>query len=105
MAASSPSNLANLAALELKKFSKVAEESYTLPSRYFFDPAIYEREKEEIFFKHWWFAGHRSEVSQPGNYITRAIFDQSILIVRGSDNVLRAFYNVCTHRAFELVQG
>jgi phenylpropionate dioxygenase-like ring-hydroxylating dioxygenase large terminal subunit len=90
---------------EMQRFSEVAENSYTLPARYFYDQAIYEREKELIFFKNWWFAGHVSEVSQPGSYITFRIFDQSILIVRGSDKVLRAFYNVCTHRAFELAQG
>jgi len=90
---------------ELEKFTDVPEESYNLPARYFFDPAIFEREKDLIFFKNWWFAGHVSEVSQPGSYITCQIFDQSILIVRGTDGILRSFYNVCTHRAFELVQG
>jgi phenylpropionate dioxygenase-like ring-hydroxylating dioxygenase large terminal subunit len=82
-----------------------AEESYTLPARYFFDPGIYQREKELIFFKNWWFVGHVSELPQPGSYLTCQIFDQSILVIRGADNVIRAFYNVCTHRAYELVQG
>ena len=71
----------------------------------FFDPGIYQREKELIFFKNWWFVGHVSELPEPGSYLTCQIFDQSILLIRGADNVIRAFYNVCTHRAYELVQG
>ena len=87
------------------RMTDTAEESYTLPARYFFDPGIYQREKELIFFKNWWFVGHVSELPHPGSYLTCQIFDQSILVIRGADNVIRAFYNVCTHRAYELVQG
>ena len=47
------------------RVTDVAEESYTLPARYFFDPEIYERERELIFFKNWWFAGHVSELPRP----------------------------------------
>ena len=87
-----------------ERMTDVAKESYSLPARYFYDPGIYEREKELIFFKSWWFAGHVSELPLPGSFFTCQIFDQSILVVRGLDRVIRAFYNVCTHRAFELVQ-
>ncbi len=38
-------------------------------------------------------------------YVTAAIFDQKVFICRGKDNVLRGFYNVCAHRAHELLSG
>lgn len=79
------------------------EEAYTLPSRYYFDPAIMEGEKWSIFYKSWRLAAHVSEVAQPRQFVTCEIFDQSILIVRGDDGVLRAFHNVCQHRGNRLV--
>jgi len=76
--------------------------SYTIPARYYTDPDIYEYEKEQIFSKNWWLAGHESRLQQPGDYITQKIFEQNILVVRGNDGVIRAFYNVCQHRGHEL---
>ncbi|MEM7538386.1 MAG: aromatic ring-hydroxylating dioxygenase subunit alpha [Chloroflexota bacterium] len=79
------------------------EEAYTLPSRYFYEPAIMEDEKWAIFYKSWRLVAHVSEVVQPRQFVTCEIFDQSILIVRGDDNTLRAFHNVCQHRGNKLV--
>lgn len=80
------------------------EEAWTLPSRYYFDPAILEDEKQAIFFKSWNFVGHVSEVAKPGQFVTIDIFEQSVIIVRGKDGVLRAFHNVCQHRGTRLVK-
>jgi choline monooxygenase len=77
--------------------------AYTLPSRYFYDPAIFEAEKQAIFYRSWHLAGHLGEVAQPGQFITLDVFEQSILVVRGQDHVLRAFHNVCQHRGNRLV--
>ena len=79
--------------------------SYTIPARYYYDPAIYELETEAIFFKGWWLAGHKSQLATPGCYITTRIFDQSIAVIHGEDGTLRAFYNVWQHRCHELLQG
>ena len=79
------------------------DRAYTLPSRYFYDPAIMEAEKWSIFYKGWLFAAHVSEVAKPGHFVTCDIFDQSVLIVRGRDQVLRAFHNVCQHRGNRLI--
>lgn len=48
---------------------------------------------------------HGSEVAQPNDYITREIIGENIVIVRGRDSVLRAFYNVCPHRGHQLLSG
>ena len=88
-----------------KPLSEDATRSYTLPARYYTDPAVFEREKEEIFFKSWQYVGPASEVAQPGDYMTTTIVDQGVFAIRGRDGELRAFYNVCQHRAHELLQG
>ena len=65
------------------------EEAYTLPSRYYHDPAIMEDEKRKIFFRSWTLAAHRSELAKPGQFVTVEIFEQSVIIVRGRDDILR----------------
>ena len=87
------------------RFNRDAERSYTLPARYYFDPEIYEREKRSIFYCNWNYACHVGQVAEPGSYVTVRVADQNIVVLRGQDGTLRAFYNVCSHRAHELLQG
>ena len=77
--------------------------SFTLPSAYYTSPAVYEREKEAIFYRTWQYVAHRSAFAEPGDYVTLGICDQSIFVMQGGDGVLRAFYNVCRHRGHELL--
>src|SRR5690349_18414714 len=86
-------------------FSADAERSATLPAHYYYDPAIFAREKEAIWFKTWQFVGWTQDVRQPGDYFTASILDQLILVVRGKKGELRAFYNVCMHRGHVLAEG
>jgi len=81
------------------------KDSYTLPARYYLDDSIHALEMEAIFYRQWWYAGHVSQVSKSGDYLTTDIGDQSILVTRDKENALRAFYNVCQHRGHELVKG
>jgi choline monooxygenase len=90
---------------DIGKFDRDPEKSYTIPAQYYTDPAIYEREKEAIFFKSWNYACHVSQVAEPGSFVTCMVADQNIAVMRGQDGVLRAFYNVCSHRAHELLKG
>ncbi|BAN50451.1 aromatic ring-hydroxylating dioxygenase subunit alpha [Metapseudomonas resinovorans] len=79
--------------------------AYTLPAPYYTDAGVFEREKERIFANSWVCVGHRSEVAENNAYITREFIGESIIIVRGRDAELRAFYNVCPHRGHQLLQG
>lgn len=72
---------------------------------YYVDPEVFEREKERIFFRTWQFAAHASQLEHPGDYVVFEICGQNLFVLRGSDNELRGFYNVCQHRAHELLQG
>ncbi len=78
---------------------KVAVDNYLSPERF-------ERERE--IFRHVWLnVGLDSEVPGPGDWIVREIeaANASLLITRGQDDVIRAFHNVCAHRALKLVWG
>lgn len=88
-----------------KDFCNNPKEAYTLPARYYIDDSIFNHEIESIFTKDWICIAHVSDVLLPNQYITREIIDESILVIRGRDNVLRAFYNVCPHRAHRIIEG
>ena len=87
------------------RFTRNAETSFTLPAHYYFDESIYKRELEAIFFRNWNYAGHVSQLAEPGSYVTTMVGNQNILVIRGQDSELRAFHNVCSHRAHELLKG
>nr|WP_220462441.1 ring-hydroxylating oxygenase subunit alpha [Pseudomonas putida] len=86
-------------------FCQNLDEAYTLPASYYTRSAVFDVEREAIFAKAWICVAHRSEVAQSNAYITREITGESIIVVRGRDDVLRAFYNVCPHRGHQLLSG
>lgn len=71
-------------------------ESNISPS-YYFSQQVFDQEKISVFQKNWMFAGFRSQLSNPNDFITRAFGDLPIVIqnVRGE---IHAFLNVCSHR-------
>jgi len=81
------------------------ENSWTLPSAYYSHDSVFEIEKERIFARQWICVAHGSELAEPNDYITRELIGENIIVVRGRDSVLRAFYNVCPHRGHELLKG
>ena len=77
--------MAHLRAVKPKSGLPIHEEpqhSYTLPSRLYLDENIYEQEKQKIFYCNWHYAGHISQLSKSGDYLTASVADESIFIVR-----------------------
>jgi phenylpropionate dioxygenase-like ring-hydroxylating dioxygenase large terminal subunit len=77
----------------------VAVDTYVSPQRF---------EQEMLVFRHVWLnVGLDSDVPNPGSWIVRDVeaAKASVLIVRGTDGVVRAFHNICSHRALKLVWG
>ena len=75
----------------------------TLPRRAYFDESVYQREREGIFAHEWYCAGRAESIPASGDYSIVTVAGESVLLVRGADNVLRGFFNVCRHRGCELV--
>lgn len=60
--------------------------------------AYHDSEREKLWMRVWQVAGRVDELPHPGDWKEYRIFDQSYVIVRGSDKVLRGFVNACRHR-------
>ena len=79
--------------------------SVTLPKEAYFDQDFFDLEKQEMWFKTWHYAGWVGELKNVGDYITASLFEQDVIIIRGSNGQLAGFYNVCQHRGHKLLNG
>jgi len=95
----------NRAPLAASWLDQPADCADTLPSHYFFDPAVFERERDCIFMSAWHPIGHKSEVAAPGQYVMVDIFDQSVIVSCDKTGKVHAFHNVCQHRGNRLVEA
>ena len=80
-------------------------EASTLPSWCYTSEAFYQREVEQIFLKQWNFAGRLDEIPDSGDYMSLDFCGESVIVIRGKDDVVRAFANVCRHRSARLLEG
>jgi len=93
--------------LSLSGFSPTDDlaKAETMPASWYTDPRMLELEKERIFYKTWQPIGRVDLVRRPGDFFTCEVVGQPLVISRGLDNKLRAFYNVCMHRAGPVALG
>jgi Rieske 2Fe-2S family protein len=81
------------------------EQSSHAPGEIYASPEIFRREAE-IYFKHDWLCvGRIEELPNPGDYMTRRIVDEPIIVARDKNGVLHASYNMCVHRGVEVAYG
>lgn len=77
----------------------------TLPGWTYRNAEFFALEKEQLFLGSWQLVCHVSEVAKPGDFTTLSLLGERALVVRGEDGTLRAFYNVCRHRAAAVATG
>jgi phenylpropionate dioxygenase-like ring-hydroxylating dioxygenase large terminal subunit len=75
-----------------------------LSSRLFTEPEIFEEELERIWYRGWVYIGHESEIPQPGDYITRTIGLQPVIISRDPAGEVHLLLNRCPHRGNTVCQ-
>ncbi len=89
--------------LDLYNPSTPLKQASTIPSPWYFDTGLAELENAAVFGKTWQVAGRADQVRKPGQFLTADIAGEPIVVVRGEDGQLRAFYNVCRHHAAAVV--
>ena len=70
----------------------------------FTNPAIFEQEMADIFGRTWLYLCHESQVADYGDYVSTKMGAQSVFVIRGGDNKIRCFYDVCSHRGSRLTR-
>ncbi|MGE0115086.1 MAG: aromatic ring-hydroxylating dioxygenase subunit alpha [Steroidobacteraceae bacterium] len=75
------------------------------PGKVFNDREVYEVERERVFGKAWFYLAHVTEIPNKGDYVLRNIAEDALVLVRGADDVIRAFLNACTHRGVQLCRA
>jgi choline monooxygenase len=71
----------------------------TLPAAAYHDPRWYAAERHAVFASEWQLAGFRTHLAAPGDRVTHRFAEWDVVVVVGDDGGLRAFHNVCRHRA------
>ena len=70
----------------------------TIPSAWYTDPRFHALDRDSVFATTWQHVGDVAQLPQPGDHIVSEVASEPIIVVRGQDGELRAFYNVCRHR-------
>ena len=75
-----------------------------LPLGRYTDERLWQLERQHVFGRSWMFVAHSSELPAAGSYRTADVAGRPVLLVRGDDRVIRAFFNACRHRGAPVVR-
>ncbi|HEX8757178.1 MAG TPA: aromatic ring-hydroxylating dioxygenase subunit alpha [Steroidobacteraceae bacterium] len=75
-----------------------------IPGGRYVDPAFLALERQYLWQRSWVYACHIDELPTPGSFLLLRKTGSPILLVRGKDDVVRAFYNTCRHRGGPVVR-
>jgi Rieske 2Fe-2S family protein len=76
----------------------------TLPGRYYTSPEVFGTERRQIFARAWTAVCRADALSAAGDFVMVDVAGESLLVTRGEDGRIRAFYNVCRHRGTQLCE-
>jgi choline monooxygenase len=79
------------------------EKAWTIPAPWYFDERIAQLERDTVFAGTWQVVGRADQVREKGQFFTADVAGEPLLVARGEDGILRAFYNVCRHHAATVV--
>ena len=78
---------------------------WSLPGWLYHDREYFDVEMARVIRPSWQIVCHESDIPAPGDYRTLDYLGESVIVVRGEDGAVRAFANVCRHRAMRLLEG
>jgi fatty-acyl-CoA synthase len=71
----------------------------------YYDSAIFRDELDKIWYREWIYVAHESEVPEPGDYVTRQIGLQPVIVSRDEDGAINLMLNRCMHRGNTVCQS
>lgn len=74
------------------------ERAETIPSAWYTDPRFHALDRAAIFAATWQHVADGHQLARPGDHVVAEVAGEPIIVVRGQDGALRAFFNVCRHR-------
>jgi choline monooxygenase len=74
------------------------DRAFTIPAPWYVDPRVHELEKKAVFGG-WQVVGRLDQVKETGDFFTAEVAGEPLVVARGRDGVVRAFFNVCRHHA------
>jgi len=83
----------------------VNAERHEVSRRVYADPELYEWEQDRLFRRTWLFLAHESELPKPGDYVSRDLAGEPVVLIRGDDLKIRGFLNSCRHRGMRLCRA
>jgi len=75
-----------------------------LPREAYTSQDWFEREQRLLFGNNWQFAGFAEDIAEPGDHLVVQAGPYSLLVLKGRDQRLRAFHNMCRHRGTQLLR-
>jgi choline monooxygenase len=79
--------------------------AYTLDAGWYLNPVLFEIERERIFARTWQVVARADQLVKPGDYLATDAVGEPIVLVRDTQDQIRAYYNVCPHRAGAVARG
>jgi carnitine monooxygenase subunit len=80
-------------------------EGWSLPGWVYHDPDFFAQEMDRVIRPSWQIVCHASDIPEPGDWHSLSLLGENIIVVRGDDGAVRAFHNVCRHRAARILDG
>lgn len=82
---------------------ELVEDGFALPSSWYTDRAVFEREQQQILRRSWHYVTHTGALAEPGDQVVWDVAGIPIVLTRGVDGEVRGFVNICRHRAHPVV--
>ncbi len=88
----------------IKRLLAKRRSGYTLPQQFYSDADVFDFDLQAIFHSHWLQAALEIEIPNTGDYVTQTVGRSPIVILRGANGGVSAFYNTCRHRGAQICQ-
>jgi Rieske 2Fe-2S family protein len=94
-----------LTGAELDSVRRPVDQATLLPPRVFHDPDVFEFEQSRWFARTWLCVARTKDLPAPGTYMLADVATESVVLLRGREDQIRAFHNVCRHRGSTLLDA